>query len=78
MTRECIYGAARDITSNDASPRRAKVLCESAAQRFRDYCFEGIGTIIGGFHAYREGRRAACRGVTTRYFQDCARGAVAL
>jgi cytochrome c553 len=78
MTRECIYGAARDITSNDASPRRAKVLCESAAPRFRGYCFEGIGTIIGGFHPYREGRRAACRAVTTRYFQDCARGAVAL
>jgi hypothetical protein len=78
MTRECIYGAARDITSNDASPRRAKVLCESAAQQYRAYCFEGIGTIIGGFHAYREGRCAACREVTTRYFRDCARGAVAL
>jgi cytochrome c553 len=78
MTRECIYGAARDITSNDASPRRSKVLCESAEQQFRAYCFEAVGTIIGGFHAYREGRRAACRAVTTRYFKDCARGAVAL
>jgi Cytochrome C oxidase, cbb3-type, subunit III len=78
MARECIYGAARDITSNDASPRRAKGLCEAAAAKFRAYCFEGIGTIIGGFHAEREGRRAACRGLTARYFQDCARGAVAL
>jgi hypothetical protein len=78
MTRECVYGAARDITSNDASPRRARALCESAAGQFRAYCFEGIGTIIGGFHAFREGRRAACRAVTKRYFQDCARGAVAL
>jgi cytochrome c553 len=78
MTKECIYGAARDITSNDASPRRSKGLCESAAEQFRAYCFEGIGTIIGGFHAYREGRRAACREVTKQYFRDCARGAVAL
>lgn len=78
MTRECIYGAARDITSNDASPRRSKVLCESAAQQFRAYCWEGIGTIIGGFHAQRDGRRAECRKVTTKYFRDCARGAVAL
>jgi hypothetical protein len=77
MTRECVYGAARDITSNDASPRRAKVLCESAAKQFRAYCFEGIGTIIGGFHADRAGRRAECRKVTTQYFRDCARGAVA-
>jgi cytochrome c553 len=78
LAHECVYGAARDITSNDASPRRAKALCEAAAERFRAYCFEGIGTIVGGFHAYRDGRRKACRALTTRYFRDCARGAVAL
>jgi hypothetical protein len=78
LADECIYGAARDITSNDASPRRAKALCEGAAARFRAYCFEGIGTIIGGFHAYRDARRNACQALTTRYFRDCARGAVAL
>jgi hypothetical protein len=78
MTSECIYGAARDITSNDASPRRAKGLCEAAAAKFRAYCFEGIGTIVGGFHADRKARRAACRALTMQYFQNCARGAVAL
>jgi hypothetical protein len=78
MTGECIYGAARDVTSNDASPRRSKGLCERAAEQFRAYCFEGIGTILGGMHAFREGRRKACREVTTRYFRACARGAVAL
>jgi cytochrome c551/c552 len=77
MTRECVYGAARDVTSNDASPRRAKVLCETAAVEYRAYCFEGIGTIVGGMHTYREERRAACRAVTRKYFVDCARGAVA-
>jgi hypothetical protein len=78
MTGECIYGAARDVTSNDASPRRSKGLCERAAAQFRAYCFEGIGTILGGMHAFRDGRRKACREVTTRYFRACARGAVAL
>jgi len=77
MARECIYGAARDVTSNDASPRRAKGLCELAAVNVRAYCFEGIGTILGGMHADRAGRRAACKAVTTRYFEACARGAVA-
>ena len=78
MARECIYGAARDITSNDASPRRAKGLCDSASKQHRAYCWEGIGTIIGGFHADQEGRRAECHKVTTQYYRDCARGAVAL
>jgi cytochrome c553 len=77
MERECIYGAARDVTSNDAGPRRSRLLCEQAAPQFRGYCFDGIGTIIGGLHAYREERRAACRQVTVKYFADCARGAVA-
>jgi cytochrome c553 len=78
MNRECVYGAARDIVSNDAHPRRAKVLCDSAAAPLRPRCFEGIGTILGGMHTYREGRRAACLAVTRRYAHPCFRGAVAL
>jgi cytochrome c553 len=77
MERECVYGAARDVTSNDASPRRSKLLCEQADPSLQAYCFEGIGTIVGGMHVYREERRAACRQITRRYFEDCARGAVA-
>ena len=77
MNRECVYGAARDITSNDASPRRAKVLCDTATARLRAYCFEGIGTILGGMYVDREGRRGACRAITRKYFIACARGAVA-
>lgn len=77
LARECIYGAARDIVSNDAGPKRAVPLCERAPATSRAYCYEGIGTILGGLHAYRDERRAACRAVTKRYFDDCARGAVA-
>jgi Cytochrome C oxidase, cbb3-type, subunit III len=77
FARECIYGAARDIVSNDAGPKRAVPLCEGAPAASRAYCYEGIGTILGGLHAYRDERRAACRAVTKQYFDDCARGAVA-
>jgi len=77
LARQCIYGAARDIVSNDAGPKRAVPLCEGAPATSRAYCYEGIGTILGGLHAYRDERRAACRAVTKRYFDDCARGAVA-
>jgi hypothetical protein len=78
LARECIYGAARDIVSNDAGPRRAIPLCEDAPAAARAYCFEGIGTILGGLHASRDDRRTACRQVTRRFFPACARGAVAL
>lgn len=77
QARECIYGAARDIVSNDAGPKRAIPLCNGAPAASRGYCYEGIGTILGGLHAYRDERRAACRAVTTQYFQQCTVGAVA-
>ena len=49
MTRECIYGAARDITSNDAI-RAVEGALRVGGEAVRAYCFEGIGTIIGGVH----------------------------
>jgi mono/diheme cytochrome c family protein len=75
MEGECIYGAARDITSNDASGRRSKTFCARAPKRHRSYCFTGIGTILGGFSADTPGRRAACEAVTKTYLRDCLRGA---
>jgi cytochrome c553 len=75
MERECVYGAARDITSNDAGGRRAARLCRNAAQHLRAYCFNGVGTILGGFSQYAEGRRAECVKVTKIYLRDCLRGA---
>ncbi|MDP9491251.1 MAG: cytochrome c [Actinomycetota bacterium] len=77
QSRECVYGAARDIVSNDAGPKRAIPLCNGAPEPSRGYCYEGIGTILGGLHAYRDERRAACRAVTKQYFAACTRGAVA-
>jgi mono/diheme cytochrome c family protein len=75
MEGECVYGAARDVTSNDAGGRRAAALCERASAELRARCFEGIGTILGTLHASAEERRAACAALTRASLGDCARGA---
>ncbi len=75
MQGECIYGAARDMTSNYAGGRQAAVLCNSAPAAYRSYCFDGIGTIIGSLEATLAERSAACVLVARRYAADCRRGA---
>src|SRR5918912_3756864 len=60
MERECIYGGSRDLTSNDAGPKRAIKMCLLAPAATRSYCFYGIGTILGGFSNDSAGRRARC------------------
>jgi mono/diheme cytochrome c family protein len=74
--RECIYGAARDLTANDAGPARASRMCLLAPAATRSYCFEGIGTIVGGFANEAADRRARCNaGVPERWRAACYRGA---
>jgi mono/diheme cytochrome c family protein len=75
MEGECVYGAARDITANDASGRRSSRFCASAPKAFRTYCFTGIGTILGGFGTFEAQRRAACEVVPKTYLAACLRGA---
>ncbi len=76
MERECIYGAARDLTANDAGARRATRLCLAAPANVRAYCFEGIGTILGGFANGTAARRARCdEFVPPRWRPACYGGA---
>jgi mono/diheme cytochrome c family protein len=75
MMSDCIYGAARDMSSNYAGGEEASVLCTKAPKALRSRCFEGIGTILGGLHQTLEARRAACNQITTEYRAVCARGA---
>jgi hypothetical protein len=76
MAEECVYGAARDITSMDAGARRSAGFCSSAAASLRARCFNGIGTILGGFSRESEARKAACRGaVPKEYWNECFLGA---
>jgi mono/diheme cytochrome c family protein len=74
MMVECVYGAARDMTSNYAGGREAAVLCERAPAGVRPKCFEGIGTILGDLNRRRADALAACQALTRRYGADCARG----
>jgi cytochrome c553 len=77
MEGECIYGGSRDLTSNDAGPRRAIKMCLLAPRATRSYCFYGIGTILGGFANATAARRARCAPVPAAYRRDCYRGASA-
>ena len=76
MAGECIYGAARDITSMDAGARRSAGFCSAAPASHRAACFNGIGTILGGFAREADARRAACRSaVPKQYWDECFAGA---
>jgi hypothetical protein len=60
MARECVYSAAKDMTYTDVSPRRAKVLCNTAPVPMRGYCWEGIGNILGSLNSEGAKRKASC------------------
>ncbi len=76
MAGECVYGAARDITSMDAGARRSAGFCAKAPAQHRATCFNGIGTILGGFSRDAEPRREACRAAAPkRHWPDCFAGA---
>ena len=50
MARECIYAAAEDMAYTDVSARRAKNLCNTAPAASRNYCWTGIGEILGSLN----------------------------
>ncbi len=73
---ECLYGASRDYANNYAGGKEAAHLCNLSPTRYRRYCYEGVGTILGAINRYTEQRRSACAAVTPRrYMPDCLRGA---
>ena len=73
MERECLLGAAKDLTSNDANGRRAVRLCSASPGAVRAYCFYGIGQILGTFTADPAQRAADCRALTRE--RACVAGA---
>ena len=75
MMRECLIGASKDMTYTDVSPRRAKVLCDTAPTQHRAYCWEGIGNILGSLHPEMSARKKACDSATTRSRAACYNGA---
>ena len=76
MADQCIYGAARDITSMDAGAQRSADLCSATKAPHRATCFNAIGTILGGFSRDTDARRATCRSAVPRpYWDECFAGA---
>jgi mono/diheme cytochrome c family protein len=73
MERECLLGAAKDLTSNDANGRRAARLCSASPRAARAYCFYGVGQILGTFTADPAARAARCRALTRE--RACVAGA---
>jgi hypothetical protein len=68
---ECVYGAVRDITSNDAAPGRAIAFCRAVATSLQARCFYGLGTIVAGFAAGPAELAKTCAGVPARYRPEC-------
>jgi hypothetical protein len=71
----CVYGAARDMTSNYANGERASELCRLVARPLRAQCFRGIGTILGNLGASDAEKRQSCVDVTPpAYLPACLGG----
>jgi hypothetical protein len=65
------------MTYTGVSPRRARVLCNTAPAATRSYCWTGIGEMLGSFDRRPSKSTARCNAATTNfiYRQDCYRGA---
>jgi mono/diheme cytochrome c family protein len=74
---DCLYGAARDLGNTDAATPRAEALCSRAAERLRDTCFNGIGTIVRELHDAGAARARACASLSApeHLRSTCRRGA---
>ena len=75
MATQCVHSAARDMVYTDVNADRAKVLCNTAPTDQREFCWIGIGSILGSFDPDNEKRRALCDEATTEYRAACYRGA---
>jgi mono/diheme cytochrome c family protein len=58
--KDCIFGAIRDVMNNNPQDPNGKAFCEVVKSGFRQYCFFGMGTILGTQQNTPETKRAAC------------------
>lgn len=63
---DCVYGAVRDIVSNDAGGRRALGFCKAVRAPLRGRCYNGLGTILNNL-----GQLQQCSLVPAAYRQQC-------
>jgi hypothetical protein len=72
---DCIYGAVRDIVNTDAKADRGGRFCAGVPNRYRDRCYQGVGSIIASLEASKGAQTATCRRVSGRYANACLVGA---
>jgi hypothetical protein len=63
---DCVYGAVRDIASNDAGGKRGRAYCAAVPEAYRGRCYNGLGTILVDL-----GRSAECSEVPAAYRPHC-------
>jgi hypothetical protein len=68
---ECVYGAVRDIVSNDAGAERAGRFCMKLDASLRTRCFNGAGTILADISGSTAKHEQACRAITEQYLEAC-------
>ena len=65
---DCVYGAVRDIASNDAGGARARAYCAAVGEPYRGRCYTGLGTILTDL-----GRLEECEQVPAAFQRHCRR-----
>lgn len=75
--RDCVYGAVRDVVSNDGKADRAARFCSGlATENLRSTCYNGMGTIVSQLLPAVAQRKAACRAAAgPTYARACEQGA---
>lgn len=74
---DCTWGAARDMAATFSNGERASQLCNLLPATMQSTCYWQVGTILGAMRPTPDGRRKLCADITTRYVEDCYKGATA-
>jgi hypothetical protein len=72
---DCLYGVSREIVNADAAGGRGGRFCARAPSRYREHCYEGVGSVLASLEPTPTALRATCATVSGRYAHGCLRGA---
>jgi hypothetical protein len=73
--KSCVYGAVRDLASYDPSGKKAAAFCSVVADRLRERCWNGVGTIVASLYPDAAAKGNACRRAPAAYEPSCRFGA---
>jgi mono/diheme cytochrome c family protein len=71
---DCIYGVAREIVNADANGARGARFCAMTPKRYRDRCYNGVGSVLAAIEPSQQALRGVCRELSDRYRDSCLRG----